>query len=140
MQRDEALGEPADEPLHVLAVALLDVAQAHALEPCLDEVARGIARKQAVLALHVLAHGAHEPVEDVVGVADAVDDDQSVLVAVVLDQREGLLLVEIETPVDRVRGVVVALLDVAAAHVADPRRQFVAGRGVVGATVAADAT
>ena len=58
---------------------------------------------------------------------DAVDDRQPALALVVLDQRRGLLLVEVEAMVDRLRRVVVALHDVATADVADPRQLLATG-------------
>ena len=65
------------------------------------------------------------------------DHDEAALVVVVLDQRERLLLVQVEAAVDRVGRVVGTLLHVATAHVADPRARDDAGGGVVGAAVAA---
>ena len=60
------------------------------------------------------------------------------IIAVVLDQWERLLLVEVQTPVDRLRGVVLALEHVAATHITDPRARIVARGGVVGAAVTAN--
>src|SRR4029079_19653801 len=70
--------------------------------------------------------------------AHAVDDRQTTLTLVVLDQRCGLLLVEIESVLDCLRCVVVAMHDVAAAHLADPRQLLVSTGDVVGTAVAAD--
>ena len=63
---------------------------------------------------------------------------RAILVAVVLNQRERLLLVEVQTPVDRIRGVVLALQDVAATHITNPRARIVARGRVVGAAVPAN--
>lgn len=79
-------------------------------------------------------NSAGEALENRVGVADTVHDGETVLVAVVLNERKGLLFVEIKPTVDRVGGVVGPLLDVAPAVVADPRHRIVAVRNVVGAT------
>ena len=65
--------------------------------------------------------------------ADAIDDREPILIAVVLDQRERLLLAEVQASVDRLRRVVGTLVHVAAAVVADPRHGVGPGGRVVGA-------
>src|SRR5215204_35846 len=85
--------------------------QPHGATPRVDATPSGLG----------LVHGGGQAAEDVVGVADAVDHDEAALALVELDERRRLRLVQVEPAVDRVGGVVVALHDVAAADLADPR-------------------
>src|ERR1700712_1068168 len=78
--------------------------------------------------------------EDRVGRVDAIDHDQATGALVEGDERRGLLLVQVEAVGDRLGSVVVALHDVATAHVADPRQLLGAGGDVVGPAVAAHPT
>src|SRR5262245_43523151 len=62
-----------------------------------------------------------EPLEDLVALADTVDRGEQPERAVVLDDRDRLALVQLEPPLHGLLGVVVALTNVAAAGVTDPR-------------------
>src|SRR4051794_36171224 len=79
-----------------------------------------------------------QPDEDLIRSCHPVDDVQPSGLAVELDQRSRLFLVQVETLVDRVRCVVVTLGHVATADVADPRLALPAAGDIVRAAVTAD--
>ncbi len=84
-------------------------------------------------------HG-HDPGEHLVGGADAVDHVEDALALVVVGERRGLEVVEVEATRDRLLGVVVALDHLAAAEVARPALLRRHRDGVVGAAVEAHPT
>jgi hypothetical protein len=73
-------------------------------------------------------NGRNHTTEHRIRVTDPVHDRQQTLGRIMLDEGRGLAFVEVETGVDGLGGVVVALHDVAAAVVAQPRLGFSSGR------------
>lgn len=61
-----------------------------------------------------------EPLKHVVGIPHTVHNGQLAEAAVVLDQRRGLRLVQIETPIHRIGGVIIALGHITTADIANP--------------------